>query len=249
MNIKLYGCIACFLMVFHLGAQEVQIKTKQDQTMLRVEVSGGLSMNSVRQNLSNLIHSRYIGKEGYFVNASVAYRFEDPLIITAGISLLQKDFEFKRSGPYEGVFTDYNTTYLNFPIMLGAYLINPYKEKGWKLSVAAGGYLGHWLDLKRKGRYQSFAGLEFDDVLKEEVFPWATVEERYDFDTNENQLNRFDYGVQGEVKVIYDFSKYLGCSLGYTYKHGLSNIYKTNINDHPIYNRTSVISIGMSYKL
>ncbi len=92
-----------------------------------------MTFNKVNQNLSNLAYSKYSDKSSYYVNAYVEYRLKGPFIVSSGVSLMQKNYMFERTGAYDGVSTKYKSSYLNLPLMAGVYLINPDKEKGFKL--------------------------------------------------------------------------------------------------------------------
>ncbi|WP_062059882.1 porin family protein [Aquimarina longa] len=242
---KFYYCAICFLTVLCLSGQELKNKNN-DSGKTRVSLHGGVSINNVKQNLSNLIYSKYSGSNGFFASTNVEYQFIGPFIASTGISILQKNFKFEKtaSKSFNSSYnTDYETLYFNVPIMIGVYLINPYKEKGIKLSISGGGFLGKWLKLTREGRYNKIfeaSSTSFNSIVY--------LKENYDFDTNQNNFNRFDYGLQGEAKLLYDFSSHYGVSLGYTYLHGFSNIYKKQRNEHPIKHKTSITSLGISYK-
>lgn len=65
---------------------------------------------------------------------------------------------------------------------------------------------------------------------------------------NENQLNRWGYGLQGQAQVGYSFEKYNVYVL-YNYMYGLSDINKVQDNDKKMSPRTYMLSIGISYNI
>ena len=229
-----------------------QSQEEEKKEKFKVGLSAGVNLNSVKQNLSNRVYSEYSGKNGIYLDVYGEYRFYGPLYVSAGIAYLKKDFEFKRTGDqYKGIFTDYNASYFDFPISVGMYILNPDKIKGLKMQLGIGAYVGYWSSLKRSGVYPTLAGLRDNagtnilDLLP----PYYVNDEKYDFEKNENQLNRFDYGLQGGIKVLYGISESLDISLGYDLFYGLSGIQKKAKKANPLYHTSSIIKVGLAYRI
>ena len=80
------------------------------------------------------------------------------------------------------------------------------------------------------------------------LFPYVKVSDTYDFKKNENQLNRFGYGLQGQAQLGYSFDKF-DVYGAYNYQYGLSDISKTNTDkEQKATTRSYMISVGVSYK-
>ncbi|MGG1923645.1 hypothetical protein AB1278_17655 [Chryseobacterium sp. NRRL B-14798] len=128
--------------------------------------------------------------------------------------------------------------------MVGAYILNdPHKTQGVWLSVAGGMYTDYWLGMKRKGRYPVFGELQEDTT-----FNYTQISDIYDFKKNENEINRWGYGLAGLVQVGYSFKKF-DVYGSYNYHYGLSDIDKTNADKNRKSTlRSYMISIGTSYK-
>lgn len=227
----------CFLFLAAVFLQEAVA-----QGNLKLNLDAGATYNSLDYNLSNRIDSRYNGRWGFAANLSLEYRFYDSFFVSGGVSFMQHNFEFERTGSREGWYTKSRNNYLNIPVLVGAYLINnPFKSEGLWLRVAGGAYTGYWLSMKRKGQYPVLFEVQMDGEkpLSEKI------SERYDFKRNENQLNRIHYGIQGQFQAGYSFGKY-GIYASYSYLYGLSGLQKNNVNDRDMFHKTSMINIGIS---
>ncbi|MGS2764533.1 outer membrane beta-barrel protein [Sinomicrobium sp. M5D2P9] len=229
--------LCCFLFLAAVFLQEAVA-----QGNLKLNLDAGVTYNSLDYNLSNRVDSRYNGRWGLAANLSLEYRFYDSFFVSGGVSFMQHNFEFERTGSREGWYTKSRNNYLSIPVLVGAYLINnPFEEKGLWLRVAGGAYTGYWLSMNRKGQYPVFSELQWDGS-----FPLSEkVRERYDFKRNENQLNRIHYGLQGQLQAGYSFGKY-GIYASYSYLYGLSGLQKNNVNDRDMFHKTSMINIGIS---
>ncbi|WP_166921857.1 outer membrane beta-barrel protein [Flavobacterium poyangense] len=232
-------CWALFLCLF-LVSKGLFAQKK----LFKVGLDVGYTYNVMHANLSNLIDSKYTGRYGIGVNLSGEYMIWKTLFVSTGISLLQKNYEFSRTGTRSGWYTKYNSNFLSVPFMIGTYVLNnPYESSGVWLKLSGGVYTDYWLSLKREGNYPVFGEIPPDfgyyDIYRK-------VSDTYDFKKNENQLSRLGYGLQGQIQLGYSFKK-IDVFGSYTHQYGLSNIYKTENKEQKMSSRSYMISIGVNY--
>lgn len=214
------------------------------QNKFKVGLDAGYTYSVLDANLSNLVDSKYSGRYGLGVNLSGEYIIWESLFVTTGLSYLQKNYLFERTGSKTGWYTRYNNDYLSMPLMVGGYVLNnTHGKKGVWLKLAGGMYSEYWLSMKREGQYPVFSELQEDGSNN-----YVKVSDRYDFDKNENHLNRFGYGLQGQAQLGYSFDKF-NVYGAFNYQYGLSDINLSNTDkNQKSSNRSYMISIGAAYK-
>ena len=214
------------------------------QNKFKIGLDAGYTYSVLNGNVSNLVDTKYSGRYGFGVNLSGEYMIWKSIFMSTGVSFLQKNYKYERTGTRSGQYTDYKNNFLSFPLLVGAYILNnPHESKGIWIKVAGGMYTEYWLNMKREGQYPVFGGLQPDGT-----FPYVKVSDTYDFKKNENQLNRFGYGLQGQAQLGYSFDKF-DVYGAYNYQYGLSDISKTNTDkEQKTTTRSYMISIGVSYK-
>lgn len=214
------------------------------QHHFNVALDTGMTSSILNTDLSNLVDSRYKSRTGFGINLSGEYMIWKSLFVSVGLSYQQKNYQFERTGSRTGWYTKYDNDFLTAPLMLGAYILNnPHETKGVWLKVAGGMYSEYWLSMKRKGRYPVFGELQ-----ESGEFNYTELSDTYDFKRNENQLNRWGYGIIGKAQIGYSFKKF-DLYGSYNYQHGLSDVNKDNQDKSQKASiRSHMISIGASYK-
>lgn len=216
----------------------------QNQNKLKVAVDGGYTYTAMNANLSNLVDSRYTTRYGFGINLSGEYLFWKSLFVSTGVSYLQKNYQYERTGSRSGWFTKYNNDFLAFPLLVGGYILNnPHESQGVWIKLAGGMYTEYWLRMKREGQYPVIGELQENGN-----FNYIQVSDTYDFEKNENQLNRFGYGMQGQAQLGYSFKKF-DLHAACNYQYGLSDINKSQADkNQKMTTRSYMISLGVAYK-
>lgn len=214
------------------------------QQKVKLGVDAGYTYTSLNQNLSNLVDSKYNSRYGFGINVSVELPIWKSLFVSSGISYLENNYEFKRTGTREGWYTKYNNDFLSLPLLVGGYMINnPYESTGVWIKVAGGMYLDYWLSMKREGQYPVLSELQEDGT-----FNYTKVSDKYDFNKNENQLRRFGYGLQGQLQLGYSLNK-IDLYTSYNYQYGLCDMSKNTVSNNQKMTRNSyMLSAGVAYK-
>ncbi|HFI4796116.1 outer membrane beta-barrel protein [Elizabethkingia anophelis] len=214
------------------------------QNRFKIGLDPGYTYSIMKTNLSNQVDSKFSGRYGFGVNLAGEYMVWKTLFVTTGVSFVQKNYKYERTGSRSGWYTEYNNNFLVFPLLIGGYILNnPHQSQGVWIKVAGGMYTEYWLNMKREGQYPVFSELQTDGS-----FPYAKVSETYDFKKNENGLNRLGYGLQGQAQLGYSFKKF-DVYGAYNYQHGLSDTNKINADKKQKSTiRSYMISVGASYK-
>ncbi|MCT4073765.1 outer membrane beta-barrel protein [Elizabethkingia anophelis] len=221
------------------------------QHKLKIGLDAGYTYNVMNANLYSLTESRYTSGSGAGGNLSVEYNVWKNIFVSTGVSFWQKNYNFERTGTYAGWYTKYSNNILSFPLLAGGYLLgNPHEKEGIWIKLAGGMYTDYWLRMKRDGRYLLTTTQDFNisgdgiDVKGD----YTQASDTYDFKKNENQLNRWGYGLQGQAQIGYALKK-IDLYAAYNYQYGLSDINKSdNDKNQKMSFRSYMISAGIAYK-
>ena len=215
------------------------------QNKLKIGLDAGYTYSVLEANLSNRIDSKYSGLGGFGANVSGEYLVWSSLFVSTGVSFWQKNYQFERTNGRSGWYTKETNNFLVLPLLVGGYLFNnPYQGKGVWVKIAGGMYTQYWLSRKREGRYPVFTGAQTDGTNI-----YTTVNENYDFKKNENQLNRWGYGLQGQAQLGYSLNNKFDVYAAYNYQYGLSDNNKTNKDTNKEETtRSYMLSIGLAYR-
>jgi len=238
---KRYHLLVAALTVF---CATMQAQTELTKNRFKLGIDAGYTNTALSTNISNLIDSKYISRGGFATNISAEMAIWKTLFVSTGVSYLQRNYEFKRTNSRSGWYSKYNNDFISVPLLVGGYIINdPYTSKGIWLKVAGGIYAEYWTKMKIDGQYPVFTELQPNGS-----FNYTRVSENYDFKKNENQLNRFAMGIQGQAQFGYSLSK-VDVFLSYNYLYGLTDTYKYDSPGRKKTTRDShMLSLGAAYK-
>lgn len=157
-------------------------------------------------------------KLGFMIGGNVNYRFFSNIVVQSGFHLIKKG-SFKHEdrivdldGPQKriDVKNTVDANYIQIPLNLGIEI--PIK-RGLNFSINAGvfGAYGFKGQTKQEG---------YEATILNGVYDNTTSLDRNGYDTFSNtNLKRFDYGIGGNVGIIYDIF-----ILRFQYDHGLANV-------------------------
>ncbi|OPB94943.1 hypothetical protein BAS10_11205 [Elizabethkingia meningoseptica] len=214
------------------------------QNKFKIGLDAGYTYSIMHTNQSNLVDAKFSGRYGFGANLSGEYMIWKSLFVSTGVSFIQKNYKYERTGSRTGWYSNYDDNFLGFPLLIGGYILNnPHESEGVWIKLAGGMYTEYWLSRKYDGQYPVFSELQPDGSN-----PYTKVSGKYDFKENENQLNRFGYGLQGQAQLGYAFKKF-DVYAAYNYQYGLSDINKTNTDkNQKATTRSYMLSVGVSYK-
>ncbi|UYW01106.1 porin family protein [Flavobacterium agricola] len=214
------------------------------QTKFKVGIDAGYTHTTLHADVSGLVDSKYTGRGGFGTNISAEMNVWKTLFVSSGVSFIQRNYKFERTNSRQGWYTKFDNEFLSVPVLVGGYLINnPYETDGIWLKVAGGVYGEYWLSQKRDGQYPVFSELQPDGS-----YNYTQVSEKYDFKKNENELERFAFGLQGQAQLGYAL-KTFDVYLGYNYLYGLTDSNKYRISGSKKTTRDShMLTLGVGYK-
>ena len=208
------------------------------QNKVRVSLSGGLNDNDITYKANNRINTEYQNEGGNYFKAGVNFKIYKNISIQTGLTYLNKNYRFKRTGFLSDITSLYETRYFNIPVMVGIQpLANVFKNTRFNFEILGGAYVGWWDSLDRDSSTISTSSIGI-----------TKVSESYNFDTNENHFNRVDYGLQAETRLGYNFYKNLSIFVEYSFMYGLSDNQKNHLRQtSKYYYTTSNYGLGLSY--
>ncbi|WP_435261979.1 hypothetical protein [Tenacibaculum sp. nBUS_03] len=217
--------------------------TISSQEKYRISLSGGANSNDITYSASNRVNTEYTDNSGNYFKAGFNFKAYKSISIQTGLTYIDKNYQYQRTGSREGISTIHRAKYFNIPVMVGIQpLQNSLKSTKFNFEVFAGPYVGWWNSLERESTVEVFGELDFGG------FPRKTVVESYNFDKNENQFNRVDYGLQAETRVGYNLYKDMNLFIEYSFMYGLSDNQKNELRKTSnYYYTTSNYGIGVSY--
>ncbi|WP_157821822.1 outer membrane beta-barrel protein [Tenacibaculum sp. Bg11-29] len=214
------------------------------QEKFRISLSGGGNNNDITYSAGNRINTEYSGNTGYYFKAGFNLKVYKNISIQTGLTYIDKNYKYQRTGAQDGIATHHKAKYFNIPVMVGIQpLHSSLKNTKFNFEIFAGTYVGWWNSLERESTVEVFTELDFNG------FPRKTLVESYDFEKNENQFNRVDYGLQAETRLGYSFYKNMSLFIEYSMMYGLSDNQKNELRKTSnYYYTTSNYGIGISYK-
>ena len=222
------------------------VKPSVEKTKLqkwRASLKGGYTYSAFNQDLSSLPYSRYVPKGGMSIGLSIDYNINDKFYVSSGIDYWQKRYRFERTNSYAGWYSNYTPSYFQIPVTLGINIINtPYSENKFWMRAGVGAYIGILGRLHVKGKYPSFAELEFNND-----FPLNEVSVKYDFSENINNINRMNLGLQSEAQIGYSLKK-IDVFAGFKHNYHLNDWFKESSKKHKARLHSYAIEIRVGYK-
>ena len=216
------------------------------QNKVRVSLSGGLNDNDITYKANNRINTEYQNEGGNYFKAGVNFKIYKNISIQTGLTYLNKNYRFKRTGFLSDITSLYETRYFNIPVMVGIQpLANVLKNTKFNFDILGGVYVGWWNSLDRNSSTRIFSADGFNVDPEDTI---VSISESYNFDTNENHFNRVDYGLQAETRLGYNFYKNLSIFVEYSFMYGLSDNQKNHLRQtSKYYYTTSNYGLGLSY--
>jgi len=160
--------------------------------MFSLGLETGYTLNYLITNISSLTDTEYQPIGGFSVAIPVAYALTDWWSLYSDPNLTKKNYEYERTGSFQGVNETYTNTYLQLPFM-ARFQYGGKKLKGF---VNPGFYGGYWLSGRVKGTMPnplnpvttgSTSGTSIFDGLNPYSF-----NEKYAF--NSTKDNRWEFG-------------------------------------------------------
>lgn len=211
------------------------------------KIDAGYSYNHLITYVSNRTFTKNVNKIGY--NAALRFKYEVNKLIgfETGISWIQKNYSFKRTENYSGIFDKFTNNYLQIPFTVP---IRIYEKKKIQIFLNNGVFASYLISTRVNGvmpnAFNSTNELDVDGQSIQN-FNLTTYSEDYKFNTMKD--NRFEFGLQTGITFQYDFNEKTVFFLEYRFYQSLTDIQKEYmVNQASKINQTSIVSVGFILK-
>ncbi len=198
----------------------------------------GLSRNTIHTNISALSSSAVNMQTGYYAGLHLQYKIWHCLSIAMLPNLIQKNHIINRTDSLSGIYTKYQNTYLQLPIMLNVTF-----GRKLKYFLEAGFYTAYWTNSSIDGKIPDIFSVSNNAINQTQEFKLVSYHTRYQFRSIADQ--RIETGWVGGVGVEYPITAKFVSFLAGRYIYALSNQAKELSNYR--YNQTATISLGCKF--
>lgn len=216
-------------------------------SQLSVRVNAGCSYNHLITDIFNDKFTRNEDEIGYSVDSQIEYNITKIIGLEVGIGWIQKNYFFRRTDKYLGIFNDYTNNYLQIPITIPVRIL---ERKKCQVFLNNGIFVSYLISAKVVGIMpNAFNTTNQSDIDGQSIqsFNLTTYSEYYQF--NPIKDNRFEFGLQTGVGLQYNINKKIAFILDYRFYQSLTDIQKKYmINQVSKVNQTSILSIGFKFK-
>jgi hypothetical protein len=218
-------------------------KSLMSQLTIGLEV--GTGKNLFNTNIDDLSYTTVRGDYGVMLGLPVIYEINNGIFLRSGIIYLQKNYSNIRTGPYSGVYTSFNNSYLMVPLTAG---INWGKHK-LKPFANTGIYGAWWMIGKTSGKIPDI--LSATTTYNEngqliETLKLIDFSSEYIFNSHKDK--RFEFGLACGIGCNYFINRNNSVDIEINYFHAFTDQQKKYmINQNARYNRTVCVSLGYQY--
>lgn len=196
-------------------------------------IKGGWDYTSITRSNAGRIDETHSPLSGYDVGIQARYGFTDWFALRADLSVMRRSYRMDRHLNYlDSLYTEHHNLYLMLPV-LADFSFGGEHFRGHAL---LGGYVGYWLQERRKGKtyWMTDYYVFFDDFNEVREF---TSEDR-----------RFNAGLVGGVGLSYLINEHWGLNLDALYYYDLVSHRRSSphLRD-PRYLNTLSVTFGASY--
>ncbi|MBR3557721.1 MAG: outer membrane beta-barrel protein [Bacteroidales bacterium] len=196
-------------------------------------IKGGWDYTSITRSNAGRIDETHSPLSGYDVGIQARYGFTDWFALRADLSVMRRSHRMDRHLNYlDSLYTEHHNLYLMLPVLADF----SFGGEHFRGHAMLGGYVGYWLQERRKGKtyWMTDYYVFFDDFNEVREF---TSEDR-----------RFNAGLVGGVGLSYLINEHWGLNLDAIYYYDLVSHRRSSphLRD-PRYLNTLSVTFGASY--
>jgi opacity protein-like surface antigen len=218
------------------AAEGTEAEAAEAPPRWHIGLSGGYANNTLHTSTAGRALTEYESGHGFGFAIPLRYQFNSWFAAQAELQYIQKNYTWRRTGPYDRVHSDVTNSFIELPLMAN------FSFGGEKLRVFAnaGGYAGVWIDSRRKGvqienTQDPFSGSIFYDEY----------DERVEFDKRRDAP--FEAGLLAGLGLQYRFKPYVLFLEG-RYYYGLTDLQQDyGYNMVPRMNDTVTVAMGVLF--
>jgi hypothetical protein len=211
-----------------------------------IEVYGGYTHNTLlTERPSNDDH--FIPGGGFSIGGQIDVTDVGAAKLLSGVSIIQKNYAWHRSGAYAAVSQSHTNLYLQLPLSLQLRILN---IKRLEIHARAGLFGGYWISRKVEGSIPNVFDTGFSNTDNGKVVQYFylssyTLKNHFDDDAD----NRFELGVQGGIQFRYAIAAPVLPVLNLNYYHSLTPIEKDGVIQNTRVNATMSVTLGILCKI
>ena len=197
-------------------------------------IKGGWDYTSITRSNAGRIDETHSPLSGYDVGIQARYGFTDWFALRADLSVMRRSHRMDRHLNYlDSLYTEHHNLYLMLPVLADF----SFGGEHFRGHAMLGGYVGYWLQERRKGKtyWMTDYYVFFDDFNEVREF---TSEDR-----------RFNAGLVGGVGLSYLINEHWGLNLDAIYYYDLVSHRRSSphLRD-PRYLNTLSVTVGVNYQ-
>jgi hypothetical protein len=228
--------LAAFFSAAALTGQESGGSAPKDPAHWHIGVAGGYTRNQLYTSEGAHVFTAYDAGDGFAISIPVRYQFNSWFALQTELQYIQKNYSWRRTEQYTGLSSEITNSFISVPLMAN-FSVGGSRLRGF---LNAGGYLGVWVESRRKGTWQGFA----DNVDPDKVV-YFDFDEKVDF--NKDRDNQFDAGLLLGIGLQYAFNP-CAVFLEGRFNYGLTDLQKDYMYDKaPRINDTFVFTAGVVF--
>ena len=205
--------------------------------------TGGYSYNHLSTDISNSLYTRNKSQGGYSLGLTCYYAFSEMISLQSGAGLIQKNYSFKRTGKYTGIYETFTNGYIQVPFTVQFKI---FEEKKVTVFLNAGIYCAYQAYSKVKGTtpgiFNSVDSVTTDGQIIQ-YLSFVNYSEDYHF--NNKRDNRLEFGFGMGAEIHYALSRKYSVLIQSVYFQSVTDQQrKYMINQRTRINQTFSLSMG-----
>lgn len=224
----------------------VMLFSKEAKSQWAIGIEGGYVNNHQLTDISNRVETNNQNGNSFGVGILAKYTFtKEWLSMETGLTFIQKNYSFVRTGKYQGIYENFINNYVQLPLGLSFRLFNLH---GFKTYIDAGMYFGYWASSYVNGVTPNIINVIYqkDGNNYQLVQANASYSEKYSFDSRRD--SRFEFGLYTGLTLAYDFYEKYGIFIrGRFYQSTTDQQKKYATNQIAQYNQSFFVSAGFMY--
>lgn len=241
MNYRLFTLVILFDLIGH---------NLKAQNRLEIGIAGGYNKNYLHSSTGYRAFTTYEAESGFEIGLPILYHINDWFAMQIEPAYIQKNYQIKRTGFFEGIYQKNINNYIQLPI-IAQFSFGGKQLRGF---LNMGGYAGYWTSGRVKGsapnvfdnRPEIADNEEIDHFLQ--VYQRYTYNEQYNFDSRRDR--RIELGLLAGVGIQYLLQEKYRFFVEGRYYYGLTDLQKKYMtNQTPRYHDNYGIRIGCLFNL
>ena len=214
---------------------------------LSFKINTGYSYNHLITDVSNRTFTKNVDEIGYSIGLQLNYSLSKSIILETGICWIQKNYSFRRTGTYVGIYDQFTNNYLQIPFTLQ---LKVFEKKKWQVFLNIGSFVSYLTNVKVNGVIPNpFNTMNQLDIEGQEVLDFYFTNYSKEYHFNSLKENLYEFGLLTGLGLQYNLNEKIAFILDYRLYQSLTDTQRKHISNHiSKINQTYVLSIGLIFK-